>query len=454
MGNAAYPKLSERESSGAAGPAARHRYAIVAADSPRTHRFRPSTAPVRVKRPWGDAVYVPSSPVSAAPPPPPLSARLLGGSRPEDGANTQQGGTSGDGRAGGGCGSAAASGGGGGLAALLGKSNKKRLSLKTVAKLSSAMSGVQARAKAKEQERTLAEREAHYASLRTALGTFVDYHQPYVPSTASAIEATMADELLRAIPPKKDRSPQHLRRSIDKLETRLEAKLGQGRKPSPPKSRKPFMRDTSRGREDRSMGSSLRSSSSGKPHTPRQHGGTAGAGGAPSSVARHGSGGGSGGGGGGGGGGGSAGGSGQHAQAHGSTKPGGGSGRLPIRTDAGRLADRLADPDITLEALPMPTPGRFRRRHRSPARDVAPVSSLASAKEHTLEVQEALANVGSMLKRESLRRLVARILDDPSLLPPGALDGEGDALEGGAPPPEGGLTPGENERDEPGSEHH
>ena len=89
---------------------------------------------------------------------------------------------------------------------------------------------------------------------------------------------------------------------------------------------------------------------------------------------------------------------------------------------------------------------------RCPApREAAPVSSLDSAKEHTVELQEALASVGPLLKRSSLRRLIARILDDPSLLPPGALDGEGDELEGGAKgkaPLERLMTSGDNDREE------
>lgn len=69
----------------------------------------------------------------------------------------------------------------------------------------------------------------------------------------------------------------------------------------------------------------------------------------------------------------------------------------------------------SLEALPMPS---ARRRGKAPRH---PCSSLDSSKEHTEEVQDALARVGHLLNRPSLRKLAARILDS-SLLPPDFLD--------------------------------
>ena len=90
-----------------------------------------------------------------------------------------------------------------------------------------------------------------------------------------------------------------------------------------------------------------------------------------------------------------------------------------------------------LEALPMPLPGgSARRRGRSPTRLASPgrqVSALSSAKEHTLALQYALELCSPILKRESLRIMIARILENPELLPPGeheydeAVDAEEDA---------------------------
>ena len=431
VGNAAYPKLAERSSAAVAGPAARCRYAIIAADSPREHRFKPSKTPVTVKRSWGDAEYVPLAPVSAVPPPPPPSSRVRvvgaqGASTSTSGSQQEaaEGSVGADGGGGG------VGGGkmGGGLSAMFGKAKhgKAKMSLKTLAKLSSTLTGVQARAQAKERERTIAEREAHYASLRTALGTALDYSQPFVPSTATAIEATMAEELRRAMPKKKDRSPSHLRRSIDTLNKRLEAK------PSTPKSkgRPVYMRQTSERRGSGRFGgsgrldvggsgrfdveksaptSSLRSAT--RPITPRQHSTGSNLGAAPPSSARH-------------------------ASASGPSSPEkqpphpplsatasakGGSARFAMGS-----AKFVDDSGESLEALPMPTPRGFGGRRRSHQRLTKPVSALDSAQEHTAELQEALAAAAPLLKRSSLRRLVARILEDPALLPPGALEGEGD----------------------------
>ena len=156
VGNAAYPKLAERSSAAVAGPAARCRYAIIAADSPREHRFKPSKTPVTVKRSWGDAEYVPLAPVSAVPPPPPPSSRVRvvgaqGASTSTSGSQQEaaEGSVGADGGGGG------VGGGkmGGGLSAMFGKAKhgKAKMSLKTLAKLSSTLTGVQARAQAKER---------------------------------------------------------------------------------------------------------------------------------------------------------------------------------------------------------------------------------------------------------------------------------------------------------------
>ena len=72
---------------------------------------------------------------------------------------------------------------------------------------------------------------------------------------------------------------------------------------------------------------------------------------------------------------------------------------------------------ISEEALPMPMP---RRRKRGPV-----VHALDSKQEHSIELQEVLARSGHLLQRPTLRKLVARILDDPGMLPDG-LDGDDD----------------------------
>ena len=466
VANTAYPRLQAKQTVGAATGAARCRYTVHAADSPRPRRFRPSTAPVRVQKPWGDAVYVP---VYTTPPASTPSAAARKGALKGGGFGILSGGSDAQQQQAGGGSSSAAAGGGAGkvnLAAALGKAGGAKLSLKTIANLTKSLSGVQARARAKEQERTEAEREAHFESLRTALGTYIDYHQPWVPSTASAIEASMADELLRAIPPKKDRSPQHLRRTIDKLEVRAPLPLPRTHaSPSPslsptrhphaahapllspsltqvrlektiaeesPRgrkaSRKPYMRETSsrQVREERRAAAAAHDTSGHsssvrhRSHSPRGKSNERERSNERAAAAGHG---------------GSGGGHTPHPPAtphppslqQQGSRGGGSNKRLP------RSASREGDAEETLEALPMPQAGGRRHRHRSAAAKLAAqVSSLDSAKEHTYGLMEALSSSCHLLKRSSLRTLIANILEDPELLPPGMEPEDGaDEVAGG-----------------------
>jgi hypothetical protein len=83
----------------------------------------------------------------------------------------------------------------------------------------------------------------------------------------------------------------------------------------------------------------------------------------------------------------------------------------------------LADYDsVSLDALPMPLPRSFSRRRRAGAAEPAPERVPQS---HTIALQEVLMRTGHLLHRPSLLTLVARILEDESLLPVG----EDDAAE-------------------------
>ena len=77
---------------------------------------------------------------------------------------------------------------------------RKAISFRTAVALTRGLSAAQSRARAMEQERIEAEREAHMQSLRTALGTPAD-PSSCAYSTAAAIEESMEEELRRAIPP-------------------------------------------------------------------------------------------------------------------------------------------------------------------------------------------------------------------------------------------------------------
>jgi hypothetical protein len=70
----------------------------------------------------------------------------------------------------------------------------------------------------------------------------------------------------------------------------------------------------------------------------------------------------------------------------------------------------------------MPLPRSFSRRRRAGAAEPAPERVPQS---HTIALQEVLMRTGHLLHRPSLLTLVARILEDESLLPVG----EDDAAE-------------------------
>ena len=72
----------------------------------------------------------------------------------------------------------------------------------------------------------------------------------------------------------------------------------------------------------------------------------------------------------------------------------------------------LADYDsISAEALAMPV-----IRRRGAPRNEARGSLVPVHQEHTVELQEVLARSGHLLRRPSLRKLVAQILGDPTIL--------------------------------------
>ena len=173
VSNDAYPHL---ESPRTVTPqlTARRRYQHVGPDNRlRERRKRPVTAPVRLKHPWGEG-----------------GGPTLGGRWAEEEAahGAQGSGAAGRGLLGslGGAQSGASAtsahaaiaggDGGGGLASLFGGKSKggPKISFRTAAALTRGLSAAQARARAMEQERIEAEREAHMQSLRTALGTPAD----------------------------------------------------------------------------------------------------------------------------------------------------------------------------------------------------------------------------------------------------------------------------------------
>jgi hypothetical protein len=110
-----------------------------------------------------------------------------------------------------------AAGAGAGLGGLVGLFKKKKMSLHMAARLARGLSSAQARARAWEAQRIAAEREAHLQSLRAALGADADPVACQL-SVAAAIEHSMEDALLRAIPPPREHSPSVVRRNIEKLE--------------------------------------------------------------------------------------------------------------------------------------------------------------------------------------------------------------------------------------------
>ena len=481
VSNGAYPTLEERPEGAVKQAAARHRYAIhaTADDAQRQSRWRPSAAPVRVKRQFPDRALGAGAGMVPHPPGPRDSGVRFGagprGGQLQFGAGAE-----------------------GGLGALLGgrkgSSGGPKISLKTTMLMARRLSAGQSRARAKEQERLKAEHEAHLHSLRTALGTLVDPAAPGGCSTASAIEATMEEELRLAIPPPRDRSPLQLGRTIDKLEVRLVKEALQSHSDRRP-ARKPYMRETSSrrtvttydgrdtpsspererpkpiarsgsGRSVTSFASSrsLATPASSRPQTassdgrgdsasPPFFGKARSSGDSPlvipaalqKSIAE-----------------------GKMlsadeltqlksvvpahlqrklaegkmlstdelAQLKSQTRPPSSSTRKPTY-GVGPMGGWGEDDGEQLEALPMPLPGgSARRRGRSPTRLASPgrpFSALNSAKEHTLALQYALELCSPILKRESLRIMIARILDNPELLPLGeheydeAADGEEDA---------------------------
>ena len=456
VANEAYPSLGERPASAVIQPARRrYAHAVSADDNERDRRWRPSTAPVR------------SRPTPRFQPPTPSDADAAherfypsaAGHAGVDASSLRAGGRHGVFFAHAAAAPAAAdddendaTAGNAQLTGLGAIFNKKRptgsgMSLKSTFNLARRLSAGQQRAKAKEKERIEAEHEAHIQSLRTALGTPVDPAAPGGCSTASAIEATMEEELRLAIPPPRDRSPQHLGRTIDKLETRLGRELS-----GSPNNRglrgKGFMQHTGTRRnvlqvDDSGAGAgathglptkSPRVGISGMNKsfaTARDGGGSLRqhpAGGAPQAS-----------------------GASRPLSASSAGKESGGREMPPSVAVPGRAAPgapaapaksprsyglgpigKWADDDgETLEALPMPLP-RHRLRSRSPRKDGrAPPSVLASTKEHSLELQLSLETCSPLLKRESLRKMISRILDDPTLLPPGAED-HGEAKDAAA----------------------
>ena len=418
VANGAYPTL-ERPSS-ACSSAARKRYTIHStADKPgRPARWRPDTAPVSVKQPWPNTPYVPK--YTAAPPPPErvergltLEERLAQrkSSTNEEGGLIQSRG-----------------GGGGGLAGLMGGGKKGApISFKTAAMLARRLSAGQARARQREAERLEEERRAHINSLRSALGTPVDPAAAGGMSTASAIEERMEEELRLAIPPPRDRSPAHLRRQIDRLHKKIEDEFISPRDRK--SARKPYMM----AREPSSRRNVAGDSGGGYgPPTdlkspraviraPTSKGLLTAGGGPPSSR-----------------------------PGTASSRPGTESSRPVTASSAteaaaatpqrpsfkkapssvtNALLGKFADDDgETLEALPLPLPGSARKRgerikryeERSGGR--AWPSVLDACKDHTSDLQQSLATCSPLLKRSSLRVMIARILNDPSHLPEGVFD--------------------------------
>jgi hypothetical protein len=446
VGNESYPKLRRPTSAAAPLPAARRRYALPPGGAVALRRAaRPSSQPVRVKGLWvwenGQCV-----PIAATTP---SAARGGGGSGGAStaaaaadaadhggtvrfllaGGHTESTASAGVGEGGAPL-PAADEGGAGAMGLLTGMLAKKdgvkpksaRISLRTAALLTRNLTAGQARAKTKEKERLQAEREAHYASLKTALGTEIDIATPGGISTAAAIEATMEEELLRAIPPPRERSPQQLGRGLERLEADLHRQIIASPRDRRA-TRKPYMRETSSRRDIHLRGekdSSMRSDTL----TPRDR------------LARQGS---------------------SRSSVHGlkassshappTSAKGGAAGVVTPRPHAppgsieshtsqrglllasGRAATvigkavRPMDDELELEALPMPLPRSSARRHRTPRHAAATQhSTLECAQEHTPQLQEALAMTGHLLKRASLRRLIARILEDPTMLPEGVLE--------------------------------
>ena len=207
VANTAYPVMRSPRAIDGPVPAARHRYQYAGPDSDqRPRRARPTTAPVRLKHPWGEG----GGPQYAAAARP-VGAHALGGPvharglRLDGGADSLARGAGASPHGGGGA--AAAKGGLGGLF----KGSKLRFS--TIGTLTRGLSAAQARARAMEQEREAAEKEAQLRSLRTALGTRADQPASKL-STAAAIEEAMEEELRHAKPPPREHSPVVVRRKI------------------------------------------------------------------------------------------------------------------------------------------------------------------------------------------------------------------------------------------------
>ena len=452
VANHAYPVLA-RPTSAANQPPARQRYAglVAANNSTRESRWRPSTAPVR---------FVPP-----APPAPPVAAASGVASHASTGGGGRFGGGNGLLLRAGGTGacsgvafaasSASDDGGGegdtnaaaatmnmpgGGLGGMWNKKRSTGLSLKSTFNLARRLSAGQQRARQLEKERIQQEHEAHISSLKTALGTPVDPAAPGGMSTASAIEAKMEEELRLAIPPPRDRSPEHLGRTIDKMEVRLGRELSASPRDRNPRGRG-FMHQGSRRtmHDESSMSSGMPS----KSPRDRERGGlgkgfatarlppsketpTSSSHPPPSrplsASSKE-----------------SAGREMPPSLAIGKSVSSGGGASQPSKSPAksprtygvGPMGKWADDDGETLEALPMPLP-RHRSRPRVLRKDGrAPLSVLASTKEHSMEVQLALELCSPLLKRESLRKMISRILDDPELLPEGA-DDHGETAEASA----------------------
>ena len=296
----------------------------------------------------------------------------------------------------------------GGLGGLGGLLKKKKLSLKMAARLTRGLSSAQARARAWEAQRMAAEREAHLQSLRSALGADADPVACQL-SVAAAIEHSMEEALLRAIPPPREHSPSVVRRNIEKLEREKLAMLQRIQKESAPRSRRPPPKRRDSGSKFTSRPMPVMSvvvtegGSDADGHdevtelktsltelkTPRPPS-------TPKLASRPG-----------------------HV-ASAAPKPspprkGGypaGAACLPARI--------LADYDsMSLDALPMPLPRSFSRRRRAGAAEPATERVPQS---HTIALQEVLVRTGHLLHRPSLLTLVARILEDESLLPLGEED--------------------------------
>lgn len=440
VSNAAYPALAAPRPS-TPRSAARRRYAHASAEARERQRrgLRPTTAPVRLKHPWGEGggpLFQGGLPAAQATAPGSLEGKAAasavtasgardGGTWPAASAGEvaadAAGAANGDGSSGAPNGGAPTGGGLGGLGgagSLFGK--KGKFSLKAAARLAAGLSAAQARARAMERERLAAEREAHLHSLRTALGTPAP--QDSKLSTAAAIEASMEAELLRAIPPPREASPVVLRREINRLERRI---IAENEPPSPrPRRTQPrrqsIIRSQRTARSAADSGGDEDASSHAAMSTPREAPSrsyppaerppptpsTPRAPTAPSPFAAKAV---------------------VVRPAAPPAKP-----TAPSRPAAAAMLppNVLADYDsVSIEALPMPLPRR-RGKPRDPQAHV-----LHTAQSHTIELQDVLYRSSHLMRRPTLRKLVARILDAPEL--DAKCDADHDAEYDGLPlPPE------------------